>query len=808
MRVWLVLMGPLVAFAQPAATNEAYPDTARLIENPGPAELHVPLASNAIRTSLNRALNFLERGHHEEAVDLLIRLVESSGDPLVPRVDQPGWIPVRRRCQQLLCSLPADSEALRIYRRQVDPLARQWLEQGREGDNAALRHLAENLLASSYGDEALLALGDVALQQGEVDVARRHWSGISPGLSAPLAPPGWTGLQPGGPLWPVAARIADDAAHDWPDLAAVLDAERPGQRDICGDTELPLAELRARFVLASVVEGNRERAAAELALLEALHPGAAGKLGGATGPLAPRLRQLLEQSAGWQAVPISRDWPMIGKQPRRSGRARDAIELGERLWSLPLEKIEAPFERLLRGYRRPGEPQGLCPYHVSATGDVVAVVEPQRVRLIHLRTGAARFGSGEGEVWRAEEWQHEFQRLSAPHAGTPFYDATIAQGRLFVRRGSPLTSSANPDNLRGSQWLAMDLSRQGRQLGNFPVVCQPDQPLDDPSGWSFDNAAPLPVGGHVFGVARWNDGVRSTLSLDCYEIATGRRRWRTRLAGGRTWAQLAQSPEDPVWNELSATPLAAADGVIYICTSLGVVSAVNAESGEILWETPYRRARPNSHERQGHAARGSSPCMVLGSLLIVAPRDTGCIIALDRFDGGMVWSTDAELTEDIVHLVGGDDAFVVAAGDRLHWIDARTGHVVCRFPSGGSQSGSRAGPRPRGAGRPLIAGETILWPTTDRLFSFRLRPVLSAPPLSPGMAPGAASATTPGRWQPLGIGSPFDLRLRAARGGHLSLVDDVLLIAGTDHLTAIAVTAATDPSAAVAANSEIPPGRD
>ena len=738
------------------------------------AELQPPVASNAVRSSLGRAEQFLQQKHLQDAVDLLVRLVENSGGELVPRREGVGWIRLDTYCQSLLCELANQSpEGLRLYQQQVDGLAQQWLQQGeQQADPAPLRRITNRLLASTVGDDALLLLGDLALQAGDVDQARHDWERISPALTVPVGKPAWLDAMPGEPLAAAAPWINSD--ERWEAMAAslavanrALDSGAP----TAVDRSVSLAVVRARFVLASMWEQDWDRAEAEWTLLDRLHPEAVGELAGKRGPLAPMLREILSKARQWQAPPASLDWPMTHQTPRRNGKVASAFELGQVLWSCELEPTPAPLERLFGSRRWPGEPDGPLPYEVATANGLVSVVESQRVRVLELESGAPAFGEGNGEIWRAPDWQAALTvNPDSPHAGVARFDAVMSGHRLLVRTGSAITSSSNQDEVKHSQLLAMDLNRQGRAIAGFPIDCQSSEAGDDGAGWTFEHAAPLLLDDAVYALVRWNDGVRSVLHLDCYALGTGERRWRTRLGGGRTWAQIAQAPEDPAWKELTHNRLTCAGDWIYTCTNLGLVCAVHAATGELQWATPYRRAVSTPHARHGHAARNAPP-MVLGRRLIVAPRDTGALLAFDRFTGRQLWETPEQLTSNTVFMLGGDDDYLVVSGDRLTWIDQRSGAVLCRFPEGGAADDRwvRAAPSPLGCGRGLVTGNTVLWPTRNALYQFSVRPTLAAEQ----------------RWAPVGQGAAVDLKLRGLRGGNLSWSRGVLLVAGNDRLTAV-----------------------
>ena len=82
--------------------------------------------------------------------------------------------------------------------------------------------------------------------------------------------------------------------------------------------------MRARLVLASILEGNAKRATWELTRFKSLHAGEQGKLAGKTGPLSDTLEQLFEQSRTWSSTAPFTDWPTFAGRARSrwTGRQR------------------------------------------------------------------------------------------------------------------------------------------------------------------------------------------------------------------------------------------------------------------------------------------------------------------------------------------------------------------------------------------------------------------------------------------------------------------------------------------------------
>ena len=88
-------------------------------------------------------------------------------------------INARRECQRRIAALPAEGRA--IYRAKVDPQAERWFRLGAEGrDRASLGRVVEEAFCSSWGDDALELIGDLAFQDGRFAEALAAYSRLVP----------------------------------------------------------------------------------------------------------------------------------------------------------------------------------------------------------------------------------------------------------------------------------------------------------------------------------------------------------------------------------------------------------------------------------------------------------------------------------------------------------------------------------------------------------------------------------------------------------------------------------------------------
>ena len=186
--------------------------------------------------------------------------------------------------------------------------------------------------------------------------------------------------------------------------------------------------------------------------------------------------------------------------------------------------------------------------------------------------------------------------------------------------------------------------------------------LDGNSGkrlWSYDRVVPpLTLRGTSAPVIAGNaviagfDGGR----LTALELSTGRLLWETSIAAASGRSELERMVD------IDSAPVAV-DGVIYVATFQGYVSALQQDSGRIIW----------SREVSSYA--GFS---VDGAQLYITD-DNSHVMALDRYTGSTNW------IQEKLHARGvtGPEAVgdYIVAGDvegYLHWMSKADGEFVAR----------------------------------------------------------------------------------------------------------------------------------
>jgi len=657
-------------------------------------------AGATVRTYLEGVGQYVADGQFDEAVQTLRQVMEESGSKLID-VTETRFIPVRDFCHLQLASLPP--EALSLYRGRVDPVARKWYETGiARRDRRLLSQVVDEALASSWGDDALAALGEMALEEGHPAAARSYWEKI-----IPVDPP-------------------SDAPRTWLSVP---------------ETDLDLAGVRARLVLASILEGSLDRARDELARFRRLHPDARGRLGGQQVDYADTLATLLAESAAWPEPQRGAGWPTFAGSPERSRLAPTATEPGAVAWRVPLRPTlpanqsvwgsGAPTPRVAEDARSP------LSYHPVLAGELLLINNQVEILAVDVRTGRPAWGQGTAEIFRDQFDEPVYTLYHPPdNLGVPRFTMTIHDGKLYAKMGPSVTSRPAGGRMAGGAGylVCIDLEAEGRLIWKAA-------PSDE--SWAFEGS-PLVDGPNVYVAMRRSD-IQPQAHVACLDAETGRLRWRRFICA-------AETPARGALHETTHNLLAMDRQTLYYNTNLGAVAAVSAIDGQLEWVSLYPRARQGDLlDPAPHLSRDLNPCLVDRGRLLVAPADSPRVFALDASTGQILWQTATAL-EDVVHLLGVSDDQLIASGYRLYWISLKpeeAGRVKHVWPDGHERLGF---------GRGVLAGDCVWWPTRERIYVFDRHT---------------------GK-----LKKAIDLRPHGATGGNLLVGPERLLIATDDELIA------------------------
>src|SRR5262245_54140252 len=463
----------------------------------------ITLLDAASLAHLENSSRFLNQRQWSEAVEAIRRVQESEPSRLVKvEMDRPvagfeRFVTAGDYCQWRLAALATNApEALAHFRRLVDPLAETWLREAQAAsDGAPLRRILQQAFASQFGDDALLKLGDLALARGDFSAARAAWQQIYPNSAPTTAATTRLGAYPESDL----------------DPAAVL----------------------ARLVLASILEGSRQRASKELASLRMLYPEATGHLAGRDGRYTDLLQSLLDESASWSPARQSPDWPTFAGDSSRAKTSAAPPDLAQKLlWTYPLPRLSAARESIGTGRLRVAEDaKALLSYHPTVVGKKVLLRFDANgnssVVALDLNSGQRLWQVDHSrEIGRLPpaEAAHDTPRVLSDahadlprHTGVTRYTASAVGDKFFARLGSPITG---PASRRAALWLAkdqgfllgLDLATQGKPLEGFPIL--------PPSGeWSFEGS-PICDDGVLYVAMRRAEAAHSQFYVAAFDLQT------------------------------------------------------------------------------------------------------------------------------------------------------------------------------------------------------------------------------------------------------------------------------------------------
>jgi len=697
---WLAILGVLLTLAGPTfvAAQERGRSAAAFQQ-----ALRLDINSEAIK-KIGVARDHLQVGQWSEAIDLLRQIADAHGTDLVP-VTSDRYVNAGLYSQMLLATLPA--EGLKLYRERVDPAVRSLFEKGLAlRDPVRLERVLRNGYVSSYGDQALLALGDMAWERAELARAKGYWEQILPPAEPPVpgTPARWFGYP---------------------------------------DSDIAPELVRARLVLATIAQGDADRADWELKAFESLHPDAEGTLAGKTGTLVEILREVSASAADWPSPAVESDTLTFAGNPQRNRVLPETLGTVVPRWSVP-----HPETRVQTFPRRAGfQPESRLNQFPLVYGNLVLVNDADSVLAYDLQTGKPAWPTGNDNDARIYPPVASFPSGGASPPvrwesfrtlGVPRFTMTVADGRLYARMGFVGTASVTPGvRETNSRLVCLDLDRgEGKLLWETVAT-----DIEERGAWSFEGS-PVVSGSRLYvGLRRLEPQPQSNVA--CFDAETGTLLWNRKICSGVAFVAAD-------YREVSHQLVTLAEGTLYYSTNLGAIAALDAVDGTIRWISTYERTREDEAELiASQMRRGLVPCVFHQGTVFAAPQDSRSILAYDAATGILKWQR--EFPRQVQWLLGVGEGNLIAAGDYLTAIDARSGRLVWRTGS--------SDPEQHTYGQGVLAGNTVLWP---RHHEIRILDLRTGEP----------------------VRDPLPLSAWGRTGGHLALAESFLLVAEADRLVA------------------------
>ncbi len=623
------------------------------------------------------------QGQWSEAIEEYQRILLEAGDELAP-VDKHHVVQARWLAQARLSALPP--EALTLYRSRIDPPAKKLLDQARAlRDPVLLHRIVDETFCSSFTDQALDLLGDIAFERGEFEEAEQLWRTIVRPATQPAAQA--IGL-------------------------------------IVSNPKLNVASIRAKQILAQLFLGEADSLATELQAFARAHPDARGKLAGKQGLYVDILNSLANNPSSLRTSMGPEGWTHFAGDPQRNrvlrkveGRLAHLPCTDGPAWQVRLadgQKVPRPLEptpgKTILSWTEAGRSLG---YYPVISGDRVYVANGYQVTGYQLGTGAPVFKSDPELVHGnlltsktqidpdvafplAVSGENIFARLGAPAAGPP----PSRGGRRGFR---PQFNNFNEPIATSPTYLVC-FSMQSKLGGQERWIKTPPPPPEQGATAAFEGA-PIVHQNRVFMAATQFPSGQTRSLIVSYEADTGNPRWQREVC---TTAELKDGDKRSRHHLLTM----AGPNVVY-CSHSGAIVAVDAVTGQVRWGVRYASRGPKMNDGQP-SLRSLAPCCYADGRVYAAPLDYDRILCLDSRTGQTIWESDPM---EVVHLLGASHGklFCTTLTPRrgLRALDAATGAANRGWlqPADGSDLPTY--------GRGLLAGDLVFWPTRDGLHVLR-----------------------------------------------------------------------------------------
>ncbi len=645
--LWLILLITLVHVEQASVGAQVF--FSKVSE-----ELITLEIDSAVTKKLATLEDFIAERKWDIVANVLRQTSAETPDKLVAIA--PGWfVSAARYCQLRAAALPP--EGLSVYRKHIDPTAKQWLTDAeRTQDRAGFLKIVRQAFASSAGENGLTALAESSFEQSDFATARAYWEMLLPAAD-PLRNAAGIGLLRS--------------------PAAVSDA----------------SQVRANLILCSLFSGDRERAKRERIAFRHWHAGVTGRLAGQDGKLD---ELLLEQFAlnGKADIQTVR---LFAKEDNSTSLSEPFVE--QVRWSVTLP---TPTVGKLNDCDLPDDFGDVIPLLANGKG---FVTNGESVFAFDLATGHPAWGEGAGDVpvdIRSAAIHSLAEPLASkwPISNRPRHSLTLVGDRLYARLGSPITGKAKQEPNAHSELVGLDVGvGEGKLVWRVTTTeVDPQDPLANSTAWCFEGV-PVADARRVY-VALRRSLPQEQINVACFDADTARLLWNRKVG-------ISAISTDETVNSTTHLRLTLAQDSVFVSTNEGAIAALNAHDGLIRWLRTYPVESPFSSRSRRRT--GDTSGLFHEGVLYVAPLDSRMLLAIHAESGLLLWQR--EWPDPIQDLLGITNSTLIVSGRSLWGVRLDTGE-----PAWPQRRVGFDDPEGSSFGRGVLVRNEIWWPTKEELF--------------------------------------------------------------------------------------------
>ena len=654
---WCVLL--LAALVGSAGAGQA---TAPAADQSGP----MPLvdADDEFAGHLADARRRAARGDRE-AIRVLQALIESPTGGFVP-VGGGRYVALADRAAEIIGQLDEKSAAL--YRGFYGGRAKALYDEARRsGRTELLRQVARRYRHTRAGRAALDKLAAISFDRARFAQAARYWR-LARGL---------TGADPPEPVLlakiAVACHLGGDAAAAG-EAAAALKEEFPDAKAELGGRRQDLAAFVDRALRRAAPAAAHRRAAGGW-------PG----LGGVADGMAVMEACDVRLSPGWRhptdtAAPAGEAVKLV------AATVKDALDQSGKLGAARLAGGHVVVRRTGGPKRKLVLPPSI---HPVVWGDRVLYRTDAGVAACDLLTGEKKWDTSAFLALHRDRPSSRSGRRYDTSRGVSdggMYLLTVGEGKVFVRH----EFSGPPSSSRRRRWSAQPQTKSSPDSSALAAVEIETGKLL----WKVGNgrgddevvrmgrfvSAPTYKAGRLYAIVLHLERYYTV----CLEAASPVRAvWKTPtcqppVLARRGWGMFALARV--VGSSVSdrCSPPAVADGIVFALPNIGVLVAMEADTGRPIWAYHYNSHVNATAGRGGYYSRSGSrnawpvnPVVVSRGRVICLPADSESLVALSAEDGRPVGlhgtarreQSDLTVVDDDRLLLSGPGLFVLATAD-------------------------------------------------------------------------------------------------------------------------------------------------